>query len=88
MDNVKEIYEYNRLDRKYVLMIGEDGSVKLTDYSKTDGIEMHNPVIVDIAGGKGCKRIEYGINPTAGRSSIPFKNWGDGELDKHWTQIK
>jgi hypothetical protein len=90
MDSAKEIYEYNGEGNKYVLMIGDDDSVKLTDYTKVaDGIEMHDVVIAEISGGNGCKRVEYGITPKSPyKSSLPFKNWKDGKLDKRWTQIK
>lgn len=82
---VKELYEYNGEGQKFLLYIYDDDSTKLTQYKGDDSIEKLNPRIYDI-GGKGGKRIEYGTSNV--KSSLPFINYSDGNLDKRWTRIK
>ena len=82
---VKELYEYNGEGQKFLLYIYDDDSTKLTQYKGDDSIEKLNPRIYDI-GGKSGKRIEYGTSNV--KSSLPFINCSDGNLDKRWTRIK
>lgn len=80
----KEVYEYNGEGQKFLLTINEDDSIKLILCKKEEGIEKECANIYDI-GGKGGKRIEYGKSKT--KSSLPFKNYSDGQLDKRWVKI-
>lgn len=79
------MYEYNGEGQKYLFTIYDNDSVKLVLCEKDELIEKENARVYDI-GGKGGQRIEYGTSTT--KSSLPFKNYSDGQLDKRWEKIK
>ena len=83
--DIKELYEYNGEGQKFLFTIYEDDTTNLTLYKGEKSIEKENSMIVNI-GGKGGKRIEYGTSKV--KSSLPFMNYSDGNLDKRWTRIK
>ena len=70
---------------KYVLVIYDDWSVKLTFYNGT--IRFEKPFArIKLIGDNGGKTIEYGTAHV--KSSLPFRKYLDGTLDERWTQIK
>ena len=79
--DVKEMYEYNGDGQKFLFTIYECNTLKLVLCKKDELVEKENVELYDI-GSKGGKRISYG------NSSLPFKNYSDGMLDKRWTKIK
>ena len=88
--DVKEMYEQDGIVKgtKDVFTIYEDDSLGLVSYNG-DVKRVHNNVKLVIAGTKGGQRIEYGDEPDGRlRSSLPFRNYDDGQVDKHWTKIK
>ena len=84
MGIAKEIYEADGVfgDSKEVFVIMDDGSLSYKTYIGEKVFEEENPVLVQC--GKG-QRIEYGCGII--RSSTPFRNYSDGEIDKRWTKI-
>ena len=85
--SVKEMYECDGIcnDTKYVLVIYDDLSVKLTFYNGT--IKFEEPYVsISSVGENGGKRIEYGTGSV--KTSLPFRKYIDGSLDERWTQIK
>ena len=84
---VKELYEYNDIGDKFLLTVYEDDSIKLVLCKKDDIVEKENPIIYDI-GTNGGKRIEYGKPTSNVKSSLPFRNYSDGKLDKRWEKVK
>lgn len=87
MSDVKEMYMWSGKDEKYVLTIYEDNTIDLVWYVDTRTFPCDKPLITDI-GKNGGKRIEFAYKKGVSRSSLPFKNWDDGELDKHWKKMK
>jgi len=85
--SVREMYEGECVMQgaKYLLIIYDDGTLKLTWYCDDKVVEEQSPRFTNA--GKGL-RIEYG-NPNAEtKSSIPFSKYSDGTLDERWTKIK
>jgi hypothetical protein len=88
MKEVREMYEYNEFGFKYLLVINDDGSLNITEYNKKgEPRELFNCEITD-CGKNGGKRVEYALKDGGCKSSLPFKNYEDGELNKRWTKIK
>ena len=85
--SVKEMYVCNGVceGTKYVLVIYDDLSVKLTFYNGTIKCEESTVNICPI-GENGGRRIEYGTSTV--KTSLPFRKYLDGSLDERWTQIK
>jgi hypothetical protein len=85
--SVKELYECDGISKgtKYVLVIYDDLSVKLTLYNGT--VKFEEPAVkIKPVGLNGGRAIEYGT--THSMTSIPFRKYIDGSLDERWTQIK
>ena len=85
--SVKELYECDGVSQgtKYVLVIYDDLSVKLTLYNGT--VKFEEPTVkITPVGLNGGRSIEYGT--THSMTSIPFRKYIDGSLDERWTQIK
>jgi len=82
---VREIYEGDCVmkDAKYLLLIYDDGSLKLTWYCGERIVEEKNPTLR--AAGSGL-RLEYGEGDV--KSSMPFTKYADGTLDDKWVKIK
>ena len=83
----KEIYEREGIIKgsKDIFMIMEDGSLSLKTYIGDNVIEWENPELVPC--GKG-NRIHHGKENGSGlRSSMSFRNYDDGEIDKRWKKI-
>ena len=85
--SVKELYECDGISKgtKYVLVIYDDLSVKLTLYNGT--VKFEEPTVkITPVGLNGGRVIEYGT--THSMTSITFRKYIDGSLDERWTQIK
>ena len=85
--SVREMYEGECVMQgaKYLLIIYDDGTLKLTWYCGDRIVEEECPTFRK--SGQGL-RIDYG-NPNAKvRSSMPFSKYSDGTLDERWTKIK
>ena len=84
-DEVKEIYEGECImeGAKFLLIIYESGKLKLTWYYHDRVEERVNPKFEEC--GKGL-RLVFGTEKYY--SSIPFKTYHEGTLDKRWTKIK
>jgi hypothetical protein len=80
---MKEIYEYKYLGWICILNINNDGSMSLTD-SFRGKTKKFNDIVFEKIGSNGGERIQYNNNNV----SLPFKNYSNGELDKHWRKIK
>ena len=85
MSNIKEMYEGNGSlkDEKFVLIVNEDGSLKLTRYQGERVFECEEPVLVPT--GKGF-RVRYGTGTV--KSSILFSDYTTGKLGDKWAKIK
>ena len=79
------MYEYNGEGQKYLFTIYDDNTLKLALCKNEELIYKDNVRIYDI-GGKGGQRIEYGTSTS--KSSLPFKGYSDGNLDKRWEKLK
>ena len=85
--SVKEMYECDGAcnGTKYVLVIYDDLSVKLTFYNGT--IKFEEPAVkITPIGTNGGRAIEYGTVNV--KTSLPFRKYVDGSLNERWTQIK
>ena len=80
---MKEIYEYKYFGWICILNINNDGSMSLTD-SFRGKTKKFNDIVFKKIGSNGGERIQYNNNSI----SLPFKNYDNGELDKHWRKIK
>ena len=83
--SVREMYEGDSImkDAKYLLLVYDDGTLKLTWYCGDRIVEEENPIFTKA--GKGL-RIQYGSSTV--KSSIPFTKYADGTLDERWVKIK
>ena len=85
--NAKEIYEIEGIinGSREILSVMEDDSLSFKTYIDDRVIDWDNPELVPC--GKG-QRLHYGSMSGSGlRSSIPFRNYDDGEISKKWTKI-
>lgn len=84
---VKEMYECDGVCKgtKYVLVIYDDNTPKLTFYNGDVKFEEENVSFEEI-GKNGGLRVSYGTSKV--QSSLPFKKYLDGTLDERWTKIK
>lgn len=78
------MFEFKDSLLKYIFTIYEDDSISVTSYFNKPK-EEENVSLVDV-GTKGGKRIEFGNSSV--KSSLPFKNFSNGELDERWQRIK
>lgn len=83
----KEIYESSdKLLTKYVLIINEDDTSKITAYYPNGNVVEYTPSIAKC--GKGS-RVEYSADGWKVKSSIPFTDYASGVLDERfWIKIK
>lgn len=87
MSVAKEIYEStDKFVIKYLFIINEDGTSKLTEYFPNGTVKEFKPMLV--TAGKGM-RIEYAEETWKIKSSLPFMEYTTGTLDeRYWNKIK